>query len=495
MQNFFFLAFLAIFLLALLLLKNTLKNRELTAFYKNFQTPEIGNKSDSLIKKLIFGHLIDFSRESGSTSAGFDWRRKCITETGAHVIRFFSRKMLVIYSPEIVQFFTNLDAELVEKSQNFKRIFNNLTSSVLFKEGKDWKADRKHFEPFCFYDMVKKYASYFYSGAQDLSTKLLDAGKSGKSVLVDQLVQELTLKTLMASLLGIELDLSEEESKQLNDDFITVSMTMKLDKSLGDILAKIPLLRRFSKKGQKEKAAFENLRNLVDQILDQAANTKKISDLAFYLQKKTKMTRDEIAANIFLFTMAGHETNKSSIVWALYELAKDPELQKQLVEEFNQKKALGIDILTYVQQESLLSSFVSEVQRFYSVAPEIVPRTLKRSVTMPNGLVAPKGTTFMLGIWESHMNPTSYFEPEKFNPRRFLDNDIAKNAFIPFSAGQRKCVGYKYGITQVRTVIATLLEKCEFKLDTAHHVNMTRVMTMNPHNGVKLFISPRKNDA
>jgi cytochrome P450 len=491
MQNFLLFAILAIIVFTLFCLKQHLQNRELTAFYKNFDTPKIGTKSDSFFKKLIFGHLLDFSREAGSTSAGFDWRRKCITETGAHVIRFFSRNMLMIYSPEMVQFFTNIDAELVEKSQNFKRIFSNLTSSVLFREGAEWKKDRKHFEPFCFYDMVKKYAAYFYSGAQELSAKFLEAGKSGRSVQVDQLVQELTLKTLMASLLGIELDLSEQESKQLTDDFITISLTMKLDKSLGDILAKIPFLRRFSARAQKEKAAFANLRSLIDQILDQSANRKQINDLAFYLQKKTAMSRDEIAANIFLFTMAGHETNKSSIVWALYELAKNSQLQKDLVEEYKQKKALGIDILQYVQQESLLSSFVSEVQRFYSVAPEIVPRTLKQSVTMPNGLVAPKGTTFMLGIWESHMNPASYFEPEKFNARRFLDNDIVKNAFIPFSAGQRKCVGYKYGITQVRTVIATLLEQCEFKLDESHQVNMTRVMTMNPHNGVKLFVNPR----
>ena len=67
-----------------------------------------------------------------------------------------------------------------------------------------------------------------------------------------------------------------------------------------------------------------------------------------------------------------------------------------------------------------LGSFISEIQRYYCVAPEIVPRTLVTEVKLPNGQIMPRGTTFMIGIWETHHNPNEWVEPHIIKPRRFL---------------------------------------------------------------------------
>ena len=85
-----------------------------------------------------------------------------------------------------------------------------------------------------------------------------------------------------------------------------------------------------------------------------------------------------------------------------------------------------------------VDAFINEVQRFYCVAPEIVPRTLNTEVTLSNGLRLPAGTTFMVGIWETHHNPYIWKDPEQFNPSRFINAQLKPSQFIPFSAGQRR---------------------------------------------------------
>ena len=203
------------------------------------------------------------------------------------------------------------------------------------------------------------------------------------------------------------------------------------------------------------------------------------------------MSREHIAANVFTFLLAGHETNKSTLNWALFELGRRADLQERLYAEIKHKrsqKTSYADVFSVSNHEtdSLLASFIMEVQRFYCVAPEIVPRKLNQSITLPSGQSIPAGTTFMFGIWETHHNPFVWTEPDLFDAARFLKTKLQPNQFIPFSAGQRKCIGYKYAIVQLRTVLTLLIEKYKIELDREHETEMTRIMTMNPSKGIKI---------
>jgi len=56
----------------------------------------------------------------------------------------------------------------------------------------------------------------------------------------------------------------------------------------------------------------------------------------------------------------------------------------------------------------------------------------------------PAGTTVAMSIYGMHRNPKVFPEPETFKPERFLPEQSEgrhPNAFIPFSAGPRNCIG------------------------------------------------------
>lgn len=59
-----------------------------------------------------------------------------------------------------------------------------------------------------------------------------------------------------------------------------------------------------------------------------------------------------------------------------------------------------------------------------------------------------------------HTNPGVFPEPLKFDPERWLKEDSAGllNYLVPFSRGQRQCIGMKY--------VCSLAQSTDFSHDT-----------------------------
>lgn len=58
--------------------------------------------------------------------------------------------------------------------------------------------------------------------------------------------------------------------------------------------------------------------------------------------------------------------------------------------------------------------------------------------------LAPKGSHILLHILDAHKDPNFWSDPEKFDPDRFLPDNVKDRhpfSYIPFSAGPRNCIG------------------------------------------------------
>lgn len=75
-----------------------------------------------------------------------------------------------------------------------------------------------------------------------------------------------------------------------------------------------------------------------------------------------------------------------------------------------------------------------------------IRRAVTKAYQIPGtNIVLPKGISIVVPIQCIHMDPKYFPEPEKFLPERFdpEKNTIRKEAYMPYGAGPRMCIGMK----------------------------------------------------
>jgi len=79
-------------------------------------------------------------------------------------------------------------------------------------------------------------------------------------------------------------------------------------------------------------------------------------------------------------------------------------------------------------------------------------------------LPVPKGTPIEISVAGLHYNPRYWKDPEEFKPSRFLDPDWPKDAFMPFSAGPRACIGRKFFETEAIVILTMLVSRYKIEV-------------------------------
>ena len=127
-------------------------------------------------------------------------------------------------------------------------------------------------------------------------------------------------------------------------------------------------------------------------------------------------------ATAVVLLVAGYDTTGTTLAFACYQLAKNPEIQERLREEV--EEVSGGDINEEITYEDLhnmtyLDQIICETLRFYNPAG-ILQRNALRDYKVPgHDLVIEKGTNVWINIVAVHMDPKNYPNPTEFDPEHF----------------------------------------------------------------------------
>nr|WDY85978.1 cytochrome P450 6HY4 [Pagiophloeus tsushimanus] len=178
----------------------------------------------------------------------------------------------------------------------------------------------------------------------------------------------------------------------------------------------------------------------------------------------------EIINEAFLFYLAGFETSSSTMTFALFELARNPDIQEKLRTDILTTLEKHGGNITYdaVMEMEYLDKVIKEALRRYPVV-SMLPRICTKKYTLPDSnIVIEKGTRVHIPIIGIQMDPEYYPNPERFDPENFSPENKAKRpdfTWIPFGEGPRQCIGLRFGIMQSKVGIVSLLKDFRFTLD------------------------------
>uniref|UniRef100_A0A8D2PZ10 CP2J2 protein n=1 Tax=Zosterops lateralis melanops TaxID=1220523 RepID=A0A8D2PZ10_ZOSLA len=225
-------------------------------------------------------------------------------------------------------------------------------------------------------------------------------------------------------------------------------------------------------------------------------NTGDPQDLIdFYLAQIMKddptstFNKENMVQTVVDLLLGGTETTSTTLLWALLYMVQYPEIQEAALEPSH--------VISYEDRKRLpyTNAVIHEALRYSNVTSVGVPRQCLRSTTLL-GFHIKKGTLVLPNLHSVVYDTEHWATPWKFNPDHFLDLDgnfVNKEAFLPFSAGHRVCLGEQMARVELFIFFTNLLRAFTFQLpEGVKEINLEYILgaILQPHP-YKLCAIPR----
>lgn len=107
----------------------------------------------------------------------------------------------------------------------------------------------------------------------------------------------------------------------------------------------------------------------------------------------------------------------------------------------------------------------------------------------------PSGSTILVNSYLLHRDARVFPEPDIYRPERFLPSSkkVPCYAFIPFSAGSRNCIGWRFATIIIKVAVLSVLRSYRVEaVEREDQLRLTSELVMGNVNGIQLKITPRE---
>ena len=218
-------------------------------------------------------------------------------------------------------------------------------------------------------------------------------------------------------------------------------------------------------------------------------------------------SQDELVDQVCVLFLAGHETSASALAIACYLLARYPEAQARFAREIEQVRGGSPSPesapsphrpLDYEDLRSLPygAALLQETLRLYPPLSFFIRES--QAASQLGESRCPMGALLAISPWVIQRHEQHWSEPNHFRPERFLadqasdgDKQWARDAFLPFGLGPRKCPGAAFALQEALLVLAELVSRYELLSEPGQEPELVGNLTLRSRNGVPLRLRRR----
>ncbi|KAM0727637.1 Cytochrome P450 4C1 [Formica fusca] len=408
----------------------------------------------------------------------------------------------------------------VEKAELYDYFKPWLGNGLVTAPVKQWYRDRKLFLPVFHFNILEQYA-VIMSEKTEIIIKCIEeklAEDSTKIIDIVPFIQKTAFNIICETMLGVNVSDEQVTSYRLALKRYMKLHALRVDRSW---LWMYDWIYYSLPQGREYKATINSMHSITDEIIRKKklarmqnnksqnkqddSNTldkqkrKDLLDLLLDMNEKDgdSLTNENLRGHVTSTIFAGHDTTAISISWALFCIGNNLKCQEKIHEELEEvfKDSQRPASVKELSQLKYLERVIKESRRLYPSIPTVL-RKISEDVKMDN-YVIPKGTSVGAPILLVHRNPAVWSDPLKFDPDRFLPENlkhIHPYAYIPFIGGPRNCMGQKFAETEEKIILAAILRKWRVKsIKTHEEMTLHNSITLRPSEGfIYLQLLPRE---
>ncbi|KAM4029476.1 cytochrome P450 11B, mitochondrial-like [Anomaloglossus baeobatrachus] len=380
------------------------------------------------------------------------------------------------------------------------RDMRNHKSGVFLLNGEAWRSDRIIMNKEVLnLKGVKKFIPFLDEVAGDFVALMQRRiNKNTRGALTVDLYADLFRFTLEASsyvLYGQRLGLLEEHPNQESLRFISAVETM-IQTTLPLIYYPHQLMRLSDSRIWREHMKswdiiFEQADRCIQNIYQEfcLGQERGYSGIMAELLLQGELPLDSIKANITELMAGGVDTTAMPLLFTLFELARNPSVQRELREEVRKAEAQNPeDLNQLLNLMPLLKGAIKETLRLYPVGIT-VQRYLTKDITLHNYHI-PSGTLVQVGLYPMGRSPHVFQDPLRYDPGRWMRRDDTNFKALAFGFGSRQCIGRRIAETEMMLFLIHMLKN--FQIDTVckHDINTVFRFILMPEKPPLLTFRP-----
>jgi cytochrome P450 len=435
--------------------------------------------SRPLIRSGLYGNLLLFSLNATAYM-------QTLYETSGDVVPVSrDRKYIFAFGAEHNQaILSNTDAfhnhtyediSYLSRSTSYAR---ELTTGLAFLNGAAHRHRRRQMIPYFHKEWTARYVNVMVQ----ITEQFIDSWDRRASLEIYPELEDLVIRIGLQTLLGLESSAAATRLKDLLEELFNVMYSIKYVLSPYNLPGG-PYQRSIALSKQLSQA----MRDLVAEKRTAGLHGDDVlTQLIHLMDTSSDFTIDDLLGTTMGIFRGMYPNAATALVCSFLLLALFPDTAEEVLQELQDQLHGSSPTDDDLDRLSLVEGVILESMR---LLPPVcwIPRIARGPFTLGNQEFG-AGTNIFLSPYVTHRIPQIYSNPDSFSPKRWIGARPITYAYIPFSAGPRRCIGATFAMNMMQIVMATILQRYSLSLSDYTRLDFLGARRPVPRSGTMVQI-------